>query len=396
MQITRFLRNKRVTPAEMFASAATRTTGLVAGRDVVVIQDTTSLRDDGNKRSLQLHPAIVVDAADGCLLGLLDAMFLRRDGRAKKIHCNNRLLAEKESRRWVEVAQRAALLRDAGAASVTVLADSEADIYEQFACLPAGIEVLVRSTHDRLLTDGRKLHACTEGLAELGRETIDLPAAPGRPARTAVVGLRACRVEIRRPDRNRARETASLPAGAALSLVEAREIDPPAGTKPLHWRLLTTHPVPDLAAARGITRRYRGRWTIEQLFRVMKTKGFDVEAVRIEETEPFEKLAAAILIAAIQVQQLVHDRDGTAKRPLEDVLDPEHRPALEAVCKTLEGKTQRQKNPHPPTSLAYVSWVCGRLGGWTGYYGKPGPIVTLNGLLHLQRLIQGFNLGKNL
>ncbi|MEG3147984.1 hypothetical protein U1839_25320, partial [Sphingomonas sp. RT2P30] len=49
-----------------------------------------------------------------------------------------------------------------------------------------------------------------------------------------------------------------------------------------------------------------------------------------------------------------------------------------------EGKTERQKNPHPKGSLAYAAWVCARLGGWTGYYGKPGPAVMLNGWLEIQ------------
>ena len=51
----------------------------------------------------------------------------------------------------------------------------------------------------------------------------------------------------------------------------------------------------------------------------------------------------------------------------------EDQPLLEAFCATLEGKTERQKNPHPKGSLAYAAWVAARLGGWTGYYGKPGP-----------------------
>ena len=58
----------------------------------------------------------------------------------------------------------------------------------------------------------------------------------------------------------------------------------------------------------------------------------------------------------------------------------------------LEGKTQRQKNPHPKGSLAYAAWVCARLGGWTGYYGKPGPIVMLEGWLEFQALRRGANL----
>jgi hypothetical protein len=101
------------------------------------------------------------------------------------------------------------------------------------------------------------------------------------------------------------------------------------------------------------------------------------------------------LIAAIQVLQLVRERDGAARRPIEDAIDPEHRKALEAVCQTLEGRTARQKNPHPKGSLAYASWVCARLGGWTGYYGKPGPIVIMQGLQSLKAMLEGWRLHRD-
>ena len=104
----------------------------------------------------------------------------------------------------------------------------------------------------------------------------------------------------------------------------------------------------------------------------MKTRGFDIERVTIAEG-PFEKLAAAALVAAVSVLQLVQERDGRAKRPLDDVFHPDERRTLEAVWASLEGKTERQKNPHPKGSLAYAAWICARLGGWTGYYGKPVP-----------------------
>ena len=61
----------------------------------------------------------------------------------------------------------------------------------------------------------------------------------------------------------------------------------------------------------------------------------------------------------------------------------------------LEGKTARQKNPHAKGSLAYAAWVCARLGGWTGYYGKPGPIVILQGLLRFKTIRHGWELGRN-
>jgi hypothetical protein len=394
IRLGRFLRNRRVSPAEMIATATARTAGLVRNRHILVIQDTTSLRDDGEKRSLQLHPAIAVDAMDGALLGLASATFLRRDGGKKEVHHNKRPFDEKESRRWLDATREAAKLAAAGAACVTVVADREGDIYEEFALRPAETDLLIRVHHDRVLENGQRLCSRTDGLPELGRETISLPAAPGRPARDAVLALRTCQVTLSRPKRNHPAEARKLPPTVALFLVEAREINPPAGVTSAHWRLLTTHAINTLADARQITRFYRERWTIEQLFRVMKTKGFDIEGVRMADETPFENLSAATLIAAIQVLQMVRERDGTARRPLEDVFDPADQPALEAVCTTLEGKTAPQQNPHPKGSLAYASWVCARLGGWTGYYRPPGPVVILQGFLRFKAIHHGWTLGR--
>jgi hypothetical protein len=391
IRFTRFLRNPRVSPQEMVATARARTAGLVKGRHILAIQDTTTLRDDGKQRSLNLHPMIAVDAHDGGLLGLVDAVFLSRAG-GKKHLCGKRAFAEKESRRWLDATNTAAGLAAAGAACVTVVADREGDIYEEFACRPAATELLIRAHHDRVLEEGGTLYDTMEDVPELGRETIDLPANPGRAARAVVLALRARTVTLKRPKRNRAAEAAELPKTVTLTLVEAREVDPPNGVTPVHWRLLTTHHVATLAQARQITCFYRQRWTIEQVFRVMKTKGFDIEAVRVAEEGPFENLATATLIAAVQVLQMVRERDGAVGRPMEDALDPEDRPALEAVCQTLEGNTKRQTNPHPKGSLAYASWVCARLGGWSGYYGKPGPIVMMRGLQSLKAILQGWRL----
>jgi Transposase DDE domain len=394
MRFTRFLRNVRVRPDEMVATARERTAGLVKGRHILAIQDTTTLRDDGKQCSLNLHPMIAVDAHDGALLGLVDAVFLSHVG-GKKHLCKKRPFAEKESRRWLDATNTAASLVAAGAVCVTVIADREGDIYEEFACRPAETELLIRAHHDRILEGGGALYDCMEDVAELGRETIDLPANPGRPARQAVLALRARKVTLVRPKRNHPAEAAELSKTVTLTLVEAREVNPPDLVTPVNWRLLTTHTVVTLADARRMTRFYRQRWTIEQVFRVMKTKGFDIEAVRVAEDGPFENLTTATLIAAVQVLQMVRERDGVAGRPLQDAIDLEDQPALEAICQTLEGKTEKQKNPHPQGSLAYASWVCARLGGWTGYYGKPGPIVMMQGLQSLKAMLHGWRLRKD-
>jgi hypothetical protein len=388
VRLDRFLKNPRVTPAEMVATARAQLLSRVAGGHLLVIQDTTSLRDDGNKRGLHLHPAIVVDATNGALLGLLAADLLVRDETAKP-HCNKRRLDEKESRRWVDATAQAADLLTAGANCVTMIADREADIYETFACRPAGIDVLVRSHHDRTLIGNTTLAEHCAVQPTLGRLTIELPPGPGRVARSATLVVGAGSISLKRPKRNHARHAAALPDCTALTVVDAREIDPPLGVPPLHWRLMTSHTAATLADAQWIIGLYRQRWVIEQVFRVMKTRGFDIEAVPIRETMPLKNLGCATLIAAIHIQQMLHARDGLTARPMTDVFDPADQPTIEAIGTTLEGRTVRQKNPHSAGSLAHATWICARLGGWTGYYGKPGPIVLIKGHARLHAMLDG-------
>lgn len=385
LRLARFLQNPRVSPAEMVATARSHLLGRVQGREILVIQDTTSLRDDGKKKGLYLHPAIAVDAADGALLGLLAADFLVRDA-TPRLHCNKRALAQKESRRWIEATEQASDLLTAGASRVMVIADREADLYEMFACRPDGIDVLVRANHNRKLADGGWLYDACDTLAELGRAEVVLQSGSGR---TATVALRACRISIKRPKRNRACWAAALPADVELTLVDVREVDPPAGETPLHWRLLTTRQVESLSDAQTMAGFYRRRWVIEQVFRVMKTQGFDIEAVPLRENAPLKNLACATLIAAIHIQQMLHDRDGKANRPMTDVFDAADQPVIEAIGKSLEGRTERQRNPHPASALAHATWICARLGGWTGYFGKSGPIVLIRGHVRLMTMLEG-------
>lgn len=386
IRLTRFLRNPKVSAQEIIAEAGAGTAGRVAGRHILAIQDTTSLRDDGAKHSIQAHPTIALDAESGALLGLVHADMLVRNG-GLKARRKKRAFADKESRRWLDGAEAAA-----GALCVTMVTDREGDIYEALALKPEGVELVIRAAHDRALDGGDRLFAHLGGQPEAGRFTVDLPAAPGRRARQAVLAVRFCDAVIKRPGNRPA--SCDVPARVAVSLVEAREIDPPAGVAPAHWRLLTSHEVDGFAQARWITGLYRRRWVIEELFRTLKTKGFDIEGVGIAEG-PFEKLAAAALVAAVSVLQLVQDRDGAAKRPLADVFEADERATLEAVSTELEGKTERQKNPHPKGTLAFAAWVCARLGGWTGYYGKPGPVVMLRGLHHFRAMQHGWSLAQH-
>ena len=385
MRLRRFLHNPLVTHEEMLEEAARRTGERCTGRHVLAIQDTTVVRSDGGGGDY-LHAVIAVDAEEGAILGLIDGQFLSRsDG--KREQRRTLPIEQKESFRWLQGADQAGSVC-AGAARVTVVADRESDIFEAFALRPEGVDLLVRAEHDRALDGGARLFAATDAQPVAGRADLDLPAQPGRRPRTAKLEVRFMPVSLARPKNG---QRGGLPASVKLWMVDIRESEPPPGHKPVHWRLFTTHEVSTLAEAWAVGELYRRRWGIEQLFRTMKTKGFDIESLRIEEHAPRNCLMTAILIAALCIQQLVHARDGGQGplRPLLDAFEPQDQPLLEACCARLEGKTARQKNPHPKGSLAYGAWVCARLGGWTGYYGKAGPIVILEGWLEFHAMKRG-------
>ena len=389
IRLTRLLRNDAVTVEAMSEEAGRRTAQRCAGRHVLAIQDTSVVRSEGGG-GLYLHPVLVVDADEGAILGLAHAEFVSRD-KGIKASRRSKPVKDKQSQRWLDGAAQASRVC-ASAARVTVIADRESDIFAAFAACPTGTDLLVRAAQDRSLEDGGRLFATADALPEAGRAELDLPAKPGRKARQAQLAIRFMNVALARPANG---PTAGLPKSVSLTLVDVREVDPPPG-EAVHWRLLTTHAVRDVAQAFAVVELYRRRWAIEQLFRTLKTQGFDIEGLLIGEEAPLRRLVMATLIAAVTVQQLVHARDGlqgpAPLRPITDAFEPEDAPLLEAFCKALEGKTERQKNPHPKGSLAYAAWVCARLGGWTGYYGKPGPLVMLNGWTDFQAAKRGVSL----
>ena len=78
---------------------------------------------------------------------------------------------------------------------------------------------------------------------------------------------------------------------------------------------MTTHEIADAAAAWQMVGWYQRRWIIEQLFRVMKSQGLQLEDSQIATGERLVKLAAAATKAACIDMQLVQERDGKDQMP---------------------------------------------------------------------------------
>jgi hypothetical protein len=327
-----------------------------------------------------------VDATTGELLGLIDANVWNRD-KGKVTSRRSRATTNKESQRWIDGSARAAVL--AGARSITMVSDRESDVYEYFARRPPNVHQIARACQDRQI-EVENISACLlfefiDRLPEQGRFSVEIPAAPGRKARVAELAIRFSPVVLRKPQHG----AADLPATLPLTVVDVRETSEPDDGKPIHWRLLTSHTIAHLGEARGVVNSYRGRWTIEVYFHTVKTAGVNIEAADIGNPSAMMNLVAAGCVAAVTILQLVRARDGNTGQKLTDAFDADDQPTIEALSTQLEGDTERQKNPHPKGSLAFAAWVIARLGGWTGYYGKPGPLVMRRGLEDFRRIKYG-------
>jgi hypothetical protein len=412
--VHRFLDCPEVTADEIITTVSERTAAACTKRRIVAVQDTTEINFRGRDRGRRglgkggdgvglgffIRALIAVDVVDQAVLGVLGAEIWSRepeqDGSARqqrrKRELRKRELEEKESQRWLTGAEMAAE-RAKGAAQAIIVGDRDSDIYGLFARRPQSVELLVRAAQNRCVADGSLLFAQAAAWPVLTRYELAMPPrGPGDAGRTATIAVRAGAVAVKRP---RNGFSADDPKQIVLTLVEAAAEQPSSGTAAIHWRLLTTLPASTAAQATEVVNLYRLRWRIEQTFRALKRDGLGLPDVQLRDAERLFKLAAIGLTAAVRTIQLVDARGG-GPRPASDVAEPELIAAAEAIGPTLEGKTERQKNPHPPRSLAWLAWIAARLGGWTGYYKPPGPKTMRRGWDRFAAMAEGYILARQL
>jgi hypothetical protein len=228
-------------------------------------------------------------------------------------------------------------------------------------------------------------------MAVVDQRVIVLPARAQQAERVVQLELRLGAVCLARPQ---SKFLHHLPESLSLNYVDVREPDPQTGTEPLHWRLLTTHPVTTAEEAWRIVEWYKRRWLIEQFFRVLKTQGFRLEDSQVATADRLLKLVAIAAKAAAITILLLQARDGHGHQPVRLAFDTNEIATFAALNRNLEAQSKRLRNPHPPDSLAWAAWVIGRLGGWDGYPSSkpPGPITMKNGLEYFHAVAAGWNL----
>jgi hypothetical protein len=400
----RFLANPKVTTQALVDGWSNGISAAVAGRHILALQDTTELHfattaerrrglgvsGKGSVYGLQVHPVLAIDADSGVCHGLAGGVVWTRNGRVSEPH-RRRRTQDKESYRWYAASTAAKeILSDA--AQVTMIGDSEADHYPLYAWLPEpNHHFLVRSCRDRMVAGGGTLYPAIESWPVSGARQVMLRERASRPARQMRLVLRYGEITLKSPA---ATADKDLPKHVTVRAVDVRQVDAEDGQAPVHWRLLTSHEVDDEAAAWRIVDWYGQRWHIEQLFRTMKSKGLAIEESQVTDAQRLEKLAAIATRAACTIMQLVQARDGANDQKAIHVFPTDDVQVLRALLPTVEGKTKKQQNPHPPDSLAWAAWIIARLGGWSGYasYRPPGPITFHNGLKQFNSIARGFRL----
>ena len=130
-----------MTVERLVAGWSTTTEAAVVGRQVLAIQDTSEINfrtsrtrtrglgeiGKGVGRGALLHAMVAVDAESKACLGLVAGEVWTRCGRVGVPH-GKRPLDQKESRRWIETASAGKRVLKS-AATVTMVADREADLY---------------------------------------------------------------------------------------------------------------------------------------------------------------------------------------------------------------------------------------------------------------------------
>ena len=417
----RFLSNEKVTVNEIKEQKISKTSALVSGMHVLALQDTTEINyqaharrvtglgpvGNGTDQGLFLHPLLIVEADSGACLGFGAVHTWTREpvaydeaGKKKKTSRDYQKLPieKKESYRWLDVAaQGKAHLKQARL--LTIIADRESDIYEEWHRIPdEKTHLLTRSCYNRRLSNGKLLF---NYIPELDVQAVHLLPVrerdQKRSAHIAKLEIRFGEVEIRRSLGSVDKDG---PDQVKLRVVDVKElsISVVGDEKPIHWCLLTTHQVESVEDALQIIGWYCQRWHIEQFFRTLKKQGLQIESSQLESAQGLTKLVVIAACAALQTMQLTLARtDKNLTRPASDVFTEKEIQLLGAIQPSLEGKTAKQKNPHINTKLAWAAWIIARLGGWKGYASErpPGPITMHRGQMEFAALYRGWRLARD-
>jgi len=415
----RLMNNDTIQPNTFIKEMQNSVELLVDGKHVLVINDTTEInyqkhsgflsKEDadlgplGNNKDIGyfLHPSLVIDSATHMPLGFSSIIQWNRrwDKESKTKRCyQQQNITDKESQRWlssVEETKQSLSL----AAQITVIADRESDIYEEFATVPdERTHLLIRSSYNRSLLDGRTLESVLASEPITHRYDLKVRGTKQRKARETKIQIKYTSVKIKKPSNLSKRK--KIAEYVELTIVEAREEAAfvPLGEKPIYWRILTTHTICNGLEALQIIQWYAMRWHIELVFYTLKTGCLNVELSELETGKALKNMGLMALKTALIIHQLKQSRIDATETEASLVFTAEALIVIKACIPQYEGKTEKQKNPFKENTLAWAAWLIARLGGWNGYQKEspPGVKTFKRGLDIFYNIYEGYFIAKKL
>lgn len=374
----------------------------IEGEHLLCIQDTTQINYYSHKNRVKdmdvnlgridkttfgylCHPTLVIDTSQNIPIGFSSVKLWNREWvkpeKADKAY-KKLPIEDKESFRWISSAteSRKNLPKES---MVTFIADRESDIYEALCSIPNdNTHLLIRSSMNRVTCQDNILLLDKMKNCEIKHTyEIDIKGNKSRKSRKALLDLRFTSVGIKRPTHTIGDYPSSVEMNCIYVVEQSATV--PKGEEPIEWRLYTTHQVETIEQAMQCVQWYKMRWYIEELFRVLKSDGLDIESSQIETGIALKRLLLFCLEAALQIMivKIAYDNkreDCSAQL----IFTNEQIHFLKILQSTLEGKTEKQKNPYSRNTLVWASWIIARLGKWNGYTSQspPGYITMKKGL----------------
>lgn len=400
-----FFSNEKVEPDKIYAPHIENTVSRMKNhKKVLAIQDTTSLNYGGHEavqglghigkegtQGFMQHNTLIV-TTDGLPLGLLDQLVWTRPQTIKGKKKNKGItIEEKESYKWLRGLHKT-LERSPKSTEVITVCDREADIYEFFdEAKENKAKLLVRLKVNRAIENATKPIKCylkaQESLAEY---EFQVPKKKGEyPSRTAKVEVRHAPLTIHAPEHLEA-----LVSNVQIEMhgIYIKEINAPAGVKPIEWFLLTNDDINSVDEVLEKIMWYRTRWMVEIYHKVQKSC-CNVEDCRLETIERLECFIALKSIIAWRVLWLTYYNRVEPDAPAEKILSKYE---IEILETKINKKRKSGKRPQKIKKVRQAVRAIASLGGYLGRVcdDEPGIIAVSRGLQALHYLTEGAELAE--
>ena len=208
-----------------------------------------------------------------------------------------------------------------------------------------------------------------------GQLVISVPRKDDQPTREATLTVSYASFTVLAPHN---RPKTATRQEITLNVIAAREENPPAGSTPINWLLLTTLEVKNFEQAVRCIRWYTYRWLIERYHYVLKS-GCRIEHLQLETAERVKKALATYAIVAWRLLWLTYQARQNPELPCDTILETHEWQSL--YCHIHDVPLPSSQ---PPSLKQAVIWIA-QLGGFLArkHDGFPGVKTLWRGLARL-------------